>query len=296
MTDDPSRRPNPLFLSLRKHLRGQPLGGRPGRGRVPLPAGPDGHLPQRLDHGRPTLPSERLHNGPERDRLHLQHHSHRHQPLLLHLPQPTLRPPVQPEEHLLLPGPHLGADRHLHRAQLLHRLAAVRPARLLLHLRADGQLLLHHLGGGGALPHPAAGGVLLLHAHLGARHPGEAPRQAREQAQGEAQRPAQLPDHVHGLRAVRRVLGAPQSHRPGRGHKPSEGRTQHPRVAVYHQLLHGVLQQLPERRHLRTPEPKLSQGVQDYPPVTVYSEVVSGGQLEVWHRGAQKQALARHHE
>ncbi|KAG7272075.1 hypothetical protein CRUP_001840 [Coryphaenoides rupestris] len=33
----------------------------------------------------------------------------RHQPLLLHLPQPAVRTAVQPAQHLLLPGPHLAA-------------------------------------------------------------------------------------------------------------------------------------------------------------------------------------------
>lgn len=116
---------------------------------------------------------ERLPDGPERDRLHLQHHGHRRQPLLLHLPLLLLQPPVQLPQHAALGGLNLAAGRGGHRAQPLCGLAALRPARLLLHLRPERQQLLHGGRGGGALPGAHRRGHLLLPAHLDPRHSGQ---------------------------------------------------------------------------------------------------------------------------
>lgn len=162
----------------------------------------------------------------------------------------------------MLCHPRLGAHHPRHRAQLVCGVAAVRPAGLLLHLCAVGQLAVHHHSGGGSL-HPADWHRnLLLPAHLDSGDPGEAAGQAGLAAQNQAARFTQLPHHVCGVCALCRLLGAAEPDRPGGG-SGLQVEPGHTGVAVHCQLLHGVLQQLPERRHLRCPESQLQEGVQE---------------------------------
>lgn len=57
------------------------------------------------------------------------------------------------------------------------------------------------------------------------------------------------------------LLGSAELHRAGGGYQPQTG-CEYPRVALHSQLLHGLFQQLPQRSHLRSAQPKLQEGVQ----------------------------------
>ncbi|TNM98628.1 hypothetical protein fugu_013192 [Takifugu bimaculatus] len=80
------------------------------------------------------------------------------------------------------------------------------------------------------------------------------------------------------------------------GYQPRQGGPQHPRVALRHELLHGVLQQLPQRHHIRTAQPKLSQRIQDDPSGCLHPPSAPHGDVAVCHRGPEEQTLACCHQ
>lgn len=112
------------------------------------------------------------------------------------------------------------------------------------------------------------------------------------EATSATQRPAPLPHHVRSLRAVCCLLGTAESYWPSRSCGPTKGGTNGARMALCGQLLHGILQLVPERRCLRTAQPELPQRIPPHSTFPLQASPLPAGNIQGWH-GAQQQAVAR---